>query len=75
MVTDRLIALTAPRRPLPASPPMSMLSTLLPPSSASSKRIVFGWELGNQKKVGTSKGHGLHFDRRQIPGLGHMTWQ
>jgi hypothetical protein len=28
---------------------MSMPSTLPPPSSASSKRIVFGWELGKEK--------------------------
>ena len=41
---------TAPRRPLPASPLMSMPSTSLPPSSASSKRNTLGWELGNKKK-------------------------
>jgi Ribosomal protein L23 len=40
---DHSLALTAPRRPLLASPLMLMLLTLLPPSSAWSKRKT-SWE-------------------------------
>lgn len=50
---NRMTALTAPRRPLPASPPMSMRSTLPPPSSASSKRILAIGVWGIKKTVGT----------------------
>jgi len=60
-LANPLTAPTAPRRPLPASPLMSMPSTSLPPSSASSKRIVWAGSWETKKMVGTFEGTWVAF--------------